>query len=180
VHDARRERTALARATTGGTKVKRTLIAECTVLIAIAAIGLWGGIDSFLRSDARTQSSMIKPGMYVAVLSVALIVTALVYGYLAWRRVRAAPAPAAAASDAHAPKGAVWPVYAAIVGYSVLIPVLGYPIATVLFLVAAFRLLGVQSWPRNVVLSLVVTAVFYVLFVHYAEMIFPRGVFAWT
>jgi hypothetical protein len=159
--------------------MKRTLIAECTALMAIAAIGLWGGIDSFLRSDARTQSSMIKPGMFVAALSVALIVTALVYGYLAWRRMRAAP-PAAAASPVQAAKGAVWPVYAAIVGYGVLIPVLGYPLATVLFLVAEFRLLGVRSWPRNVALSLVVTAAFYVLFVHYAEMIFPRGVFAWT
>jgi putative tricarboxylic transport membrane protein len=117
--------------------------------------------------------------MYVTALSVALVVTALVYGYLAWRRARALP-PAAAASVAQAPKGAVWPVYAAIVGYAVLIPVLGYPIATALFLAAEFRLLGVRSWGRNVALSLAVTAVFYVLFAHYAEMIFPRGVLSWT
>jgi hypothetical protein len=179
VDDARRERTALAHATTGGTTMKRTLIAECTVLLAIAAIGLWGGVDSYLRSDARTQSSVIKPGMYVTALSVALVVTALVYGYLAWRRARAV-SPAAAAPVAQAPKGAVWPVYAAIVGYAVLIPVLGYPIATALFLVAEFRLLGVRSWGRNVALSVAVTAVFYVLFAHYAEMIFPRGVLSWT
>lgn len=161
--------------------MKKTILIECAALLAIGGLGIAGGIGAFLRSDARTQSSLMQPGVYVMVIAVALVVTALAYGALGWRRLRAEadarPMPAPD-HDANADGGrAVWLVYASIVLYGVLIPVLGYLPATLLFLLAEFRLLGVRSWPRNAALTLVTTAVFYVLFVHYGEMVFPRGVF---
>lgn len=157
--------------------MKRILVVECMTLVAVGALGLVGGVGAYLRSDARTQSSLLQPGVYVIALSVVLIVTALVYGGLGLARYRAAsaPQPQPVADD----RGGltVWLVYAAIVLYGVLIPILGYLVATLLFLAAEFRLLGVRSWTRTALLTIIVTAVFYGLFVHYAEMVFPRGIF---
>jgi len=153
--------------------LKRTLVIECAALLAIGALGLWGGLSAYLRSDARTQSSLLQPGVYVCVLAVALVVTALVYGALSWRRLRASRE--SRADDAGA-AGHVGLVYAAIVIYGLVLPVLGYVLATVLFLAAEFRLLGVRSWVRIALLTVVTTVAFYVLFVHYGEMVFPRGI----
>lgn len=156
--------------------MRTRLMMECAVLVAIGALGIVGGIGAYLRSDARTQSSLLQPGMYVVVIAAALVATALAYGLLGLRRAGSPPAPPTAAADAEEGP-AVWLVYAAIVSYGALIPLLGYVPATLLFLAAEFRLLGVRSWPRNLALTLATSAAFYVLFVHYGEMVFPRGVF---
>lgn len=157
--------------------MKRTILIECVALLAIGALGIVGGAGAYLRSDARTQSSLMQPGVYVLVIAAALVLTALAYGVLGLRRLRMQAGAKPAADTAAEGGRQVWLVYAAIVLYGVLIPVLGYLAATILFLLAEFRLLGVRSWPRNAALTLVTTAVFYVLFVHYGEMVFPRGVF---
>jgi len=157
--------------------MQRKLLIECAALLAIGALGLAGGLGAYLRSDARTQSSLLQPGVYVVVIAAALIVTALAYGALGLRRLRIAAKAAPAGDAGTGGGGEVWLVYASIVLYGVLIPVLGYLPATMLFLAAEFRILGVRSWPRNVALTLATTAVFYVLFVHYGEMVFPRGAF---
>lgn len=156
--------------------MKRTLIVECLALVAIGALGLVGGIGAYLRADARTQSSLMQPGVYVTAIAAALVVTALVYGFLGLRRLRK-PGSNVEPEQEEGNARAVWMVYAGVVLYGVLISIAGYVIATVLFLAAQFRILGVASWPRIAVLTAIVTVVFYVLFVHYGEMVFPRGVF---
>jgi hypothetical protein len=150
------------------------LLIECIALLAVGALGLAGGIGSYLRSDARTQSSLLQPGVFVSVLAIALIATAIVYAGLGLRRIRAAGAATPGAPDGQGGRRAL-AVYGAVVIYGLAISVLGYLAATVLFLAAEFRILGVRSWPRIALLTLVVTGVFYLLFVRYGEMVFPRG-----
>ncbi len=157
--------------------MKRKLLIECAVLLTIGALGIAGGMGAYLRSDARTQSSLLQPGVYVVVIAAVLVATALAYGLLGLRRAGAASLPPPTTSTSAEDGPAVRLVYTAIVLYGVLIPVLGYVPATLLFLAAEFWLLGVRSWPRNLALTLATTVAFYVLFVHYGEMIFPRGVF---
>ncbi|HSB80095.1 MAG TPA: tripartite tricarboxylate transporter TctB family protein, partial [Candidatus Methylomirabilis sp.] len=59
--------------------------------------------------------------------------------------------------------------------YATLIDLIGYSVPTLLFLLTEFRLLGVKSWKTNIALTALVSIFFYIVFIHYCEMIFPRG-----
>jgi putative tricarboxylic transport membrane protein len=61
--------------------------------------------------------------------------------------------------------------------YILLIDIIGYLIATPLFFLMEFRLAGITSWRRNIILTVIVSAVYYFVFVEYCSMVFPRGIF---
>ena len=155
--------------------MRREVIIESATLLVLGLIGAWGGLASYLKADTRTLSSSMQPGVYVLVISIALIVTGLVYGWTALRQASSTRSEnRKEAADASATR-TVTLVFAAIVGYALLIPLIGYLPATVLFLLAEFRLLGVGSWRQNAILTIVAAALFYVIFVHYGEMAFPHA-----
>jgi hypothetical protein len=152
--------------------LRRTAIIESGMLLALGATGLVGGLTAFLRVDPRMQSSWLKPGAFVSLISAALIATALAYAFASLRRA----APRSAANGAEDADGRlVLLVYATVVLYAFLIPTVGYLPATALFLLTQFRLLGVESWPRNALLTIVVTLLFYGVFIHAGGMVFPQG-----
>lgn len=155
--------------------MKRTILMEGAALSVIGICGLVGGFTLYLNRDARTQSSVMAPGVYILALSVALILTALGYVYLNSRR-----ASRPARVDRHRTQvpwvsRIVIKMVSLLAVYAYLIPVLGYLAPTILFFVVEFRLLGVKSWKGNIALTAVVAAIFYVVFIQYCEMIFPRG-----
>lgn len=155
--------------------MRRTVIIESGALVVLGAVGWLGGLSSFLRMDARMQSSSLKPGVYVMIISAALVITALAYAWLSLRKMAAKPsANAREPREAWASRAVVL-VFGTVALYACLIPLVGYLPSTVLFLLAQFRVLGVMSWWRNAILTVVVSAIFFVVFIHYGGMIFPQG-----
>ena len=156
---------------------RRKITIESGALIMFGAIGLWGGLSSYLKMDARMQSSWLKPGLYVSVLSAGLILAALAYGYLALRKVPPTPQDPGRQPWQARLGGVVTVVFGIMALYAFLIPLTGYLPATLLFLLLQFRVLGVGSWRLNMAITASVTAVFYVVFIYYGGLEFPRGVF---
>ena len=156
--------------------MKRTALIEGCVLFLIGVCGLYGGLTSYVNRDARTQSSAMAPGMYVLFISVAVMLTALVYVFLTYKKV-----PRRTTSVNLDKAQAPWMstnvicVVSAFAIYAYLIQWIGYVVPTIIFLLVEFRLLGVKSWKRNIVLTAIVVAIFYVVFIKYCEMVFPRG-----
>lgn len=155
--------------------MNRSLITEALSLFILSALGIYGGLTLYLNRDVRTQSSVLAPGIYVLTLGGLLFLTALVYACLASRR-----APRMGAVDTIR-RSVAWvsPIVVKMVGafalYAYLIDLVGYSAPTVLFLLTAFRLLGVKSWKTNIALTALVTIFFYIVFIHYCEMVFPHG-----
>jgi hypothetical protein len=150
---------------------------ESGAVLVLGAIGLWGGLHSYLGMDARMQSSMLKPGIYVSVLSAGLMLTALIYGYLGVRAALPRPVsvPVEAAEQESWAGGIVLVVFGLVALYAFLISLVGYLPATLFFLLAQFRVLGVRSWPVNVALTIAATAMLYVVFIYYGGLEFPHG-----
>jgi hypothetical protein len=158
-----------------GEPMKRTILIEGLTLFVISIFGLLGGFALYINRDARTQSSLMAPGMFILALSCALILTALVYVYLSLRKAsRTATVDIPKTQEPWAGTIVVKMVIV-FAAYAYLIQLIGYTVPTILFLLAEFRLLGVKSWKTNIVLTAVVTAMFYIVFITYCEMIFPRG-----
>jgi hypothetical protein len=145
------------------------------MLFVLGVGGLLGGFTSYITRDARTQSSVMAPGTYILVLGVALILTALVYVSLSLRK--ASQTASAKLRTTHS--SWISPIVIKVIGtfaaYAYLIQWSGYVVPTILFLLVEFRLLGVKSWKTSVVLTAVVAALFYVVFIVYCEMVFPHG-----
>ena len=154
---------------------RQSITIESGTLLALGAIGLWGGLSSYFGMDARMQSSWLKPGVYVSVLSAGLMLTALIYGYLALRATPPSPRKTITEPQEAGSGGKVLAVFGIVVLYAFLIPIIDYLPATLFFLFAQFRILGVRSWRLNALISIGVTALFYVVFIHYGGLEFPHG-----
>jgi putative tricarboxylic transport membrane protein len=59
--------------------------------------------------------------------------------------------------------------------YALLINLIGYLLASAVFFLLINRVVGFRSWLSNVAASAVMTACFYVIFVKWMGMLFPRG-----
>lgn len=153
--------------------LRRTMI-EGGALVALGALGLVGALGSYLNMDPRMASSTLKPGMFISALSVGLILTGLAHGY---GGIRAAHANRRVDfhEEGRGIEGIVYVVFAAVALYAVAIPLIGYVPTTFAFLLVQFRVLGVRSWPVNLLSTLVVTACFYLVFIHYGGLAMPSG-----
>jgi putative tricarboxylic transport membrane protein len=156
--------------------MKKRAIIEGITLLVLSLLGVVEGFRLNIVRDAHTSASMLGPGTYILVLGFGLMITALVNLFLKYREASAA-GKAALDERTEMP---VDRVVIALIGtfalYAALIDIIGYVIPTIIFFLIAFRLLGVRSWITNIVLTSVVVAVFYGVFVHYCEMIFPHGI----
>jgi len=61
--------------------------------------------------------------------------------------------------------------------YIFLIRIIGYLLATIIFFFLEFRIEGNKSWPLVIVLSLVLSVLYYFIFVQWCSLVFPRGIF---
>lgn len=118
------------------------------------------GVSAFVAVEAVDLSlgSLRSPGpgffpMILAIALAALSAALCVRGVLAWRSERA---PARPESSGHA--GQVWGTVLALVGYVVLLPVLGYVVVTFLLFGVLFRIGGMRGWLRGGALAAAFTA----------------------
>jgi hypothetical protein len=113
----------------------------------------------------------LGPGAYVFLLGACLVLTGI-FHYAQHRRLPSEGYDGEAFREA-LPK--FIGIILCLVAYGVLTIVLGYLSATVAFFIATFALFAVRPWHLCVGLSIVCSAVLYLLFVHYFGIIFPRG-----
>ncbi len=151
---------------------RRVVLVEGTILVGLGVASLIEAITLILDRDAVTVREIIGPDVYVLLLGVALVATGLVY---TWTRFRKLPPGDRSRSRLHidAKLAGIFLITAA---YVYAIGVLGYFVSSLLFLVAAFKCSGVTSWRMTLVLSGAVSACYYILFVRYCELIFPKGI----
>ncbi len=61
--------------------------------------------------------------------------------------------------------------------YTVLIYFVGYLLASIVFFVWMFKVVGVKSWVNVLALSIIVSFSYYMIFVYLLNMLFPSGLF---
>jgi hypothetical protein len=125
----------------------------------------------------------VSPGFYPAIVLVFMALTSaalLVQDVLAQHR--AGPASGEAPPPQQRAYGLVAAAFAVVIAYIVLLPLIGFRIATALF-VAAFQLAlerpaTPRQWAMLAAIAVGTSAITYVLFDQYLLVLLPRG--AWT
>lgn len=125
-----------------------------------------------LSGDRTDLYQMMGPGAYISVLSLALMLTGAIHLIVNLRRSVGVERVPVSGIERTRMVGIVVLLCANIF----LIELAGYTVALVIFFLAVFRILEVKSWRTNIILSLSLAAVYYVVFVKFCDVIFPPGI----
>lgn len=140
------------------------------------------GVSGFLLSvgylvevQKLSWGTMAQPGsaVFPLLLGVALAAVSLL---IIGESARAGSVTGSVDLPRGADRKRILGLVAALAGYVVLLPVLGFILASAGFAVAVLRLLSGLSWLRTAVLAIVVTAATYLLFALVLGVLLPKGV----
>lgn len=150
----------------------RRNVLEAFIFLVFGFVASAEGIRLTLQHDLHAMSDAMGPGRFILFLGLALVVVAVCH--FALHSVPHAAGAAKQPVDQQLRRRMIAMVVALAL-YVFGIELVGYLIATPLFFLAQFKLAGVHSWKQNVLLSAIIAAVYYVVFVQYCDMMFPSG-----
>ena len=153
--------------------MKKRVLIEGILLLVISFVGLAEAIHLVSDKDPYTVYDVLGPGYYILFLSLALMVTGILHIVVNYRKGIAA---AKVEVDMGLRKRMIGMILALAL-YTLVINFFGYLTSTVLFFLLEFRIVGIKSWRTNIILTIVLTAIYYVVFIKYCDMVFPRGIF---
>ena len=149
------------------------LVLETVFLVVLGVIGLAQGVYIALRPDPFATYDRIGPGLSLVSISSALLITVIFYTIAHRQEAR----DQAKRANWRGLTGNLGRSTALIVGYIVLLDVVGLVPATTLFLCAILKLLGVETWLKSAILSIVFALAVYLIFVWAFHMELPTGWF---
>jgi putative tricarboxylic transport membrane protein len=155
---------------------KKITLIEAIALLMVSFGVLFEGIR-LTKATSRVTQDVMGPGTYIVVLGGLLILGTLIH--IASYSVHILRLKKKHLEEPHEREASftVLAMVGIIALYAVLIQFLGYLIATVIFFLLMFWAVGIGSWGKNVALTVILSAVYYLVFVHYCSVIFPRGIF---
>lgn len=145
----------------------RVYLIEGLLLVVLSLIGLTEGLSICKR--VAFQREPLTAGWYLVGVSAVLLVCSVAHLVVEWRRARTAP------DIKELRSGLGMGVWGIMVGYAFLVPLFGYPLATLLFFTAVFYLLNIRPWVKAGLVGLMFTVGFYLAFVWLANVLLPSG-----
>lgn len=152
--------------------INRKALIESTLVIALGFVAMVEGLRLIIYKDPYVLYDPIGPGYYILALSVGLLIVGVVHFGANCRRGRVIEHGTATSREM---KTQLFCSIIILPIYFFLITFVGYPAATAVFFLLQLWASGVRSWRTNILFALIFTVVYYVVFVHLCEMVFPRG-----
>jgi hypothetical protein len=153
--------------------MKKRVLIEGILLLVISFVGLAESIRLVSDIDPHTVYDVLGPGYYILFISLALMVTGILHIVVNYGK---GVAPTKVVVDMELRKRMIGMILALGL-YTLAINFLGYLVSTVVFFLLEFMIVGVKSWRTNIILTIALTAVYYIVFIKYCDMVFPRGIF---
>jgi hypothetical protein len=153
--------------------MKRTVWIEGIFLLVISFVTIAEGLKLSIYKDADTLFDPVGPGFYVLILGTLLLVVAFFHLKVNYKKnIDMARVPIAIEL-----RKKKMLVLATLAGYILLIYFVGYLFASIAFFLMMFRMSGIKSWLTIILFALLFTAFFYIFFIHYGRVMFPRPYF---
>lgn len=157
----------------GGEKdmtVRTRVMTEGLLLFLIGVGGIAEGYRLVVFKDPQTLYDVLGPGYYIVVVSLAMVATAIAHLAIHLKD----PETTAGKVDKKE-RMRLFYMIGSLVLYLILLNFLGYFLSTFIFFLLEFWLLGFK-WKTNIILTFVVTIIYYLVFIEYCSMVFPRGI----
>lgn len=152
--------------------VKRRVWIEGLLLIAISIVSLIESLRLIIYKDPQTLYDVLGPGYYLLALSLGLMITGIFYLIVHLIKL---PRMEKKEETSKEMRFRLFGSFTALGLYLILINFFGYLVSTFIFFVLEFWIIGIKSWLFNIILSIIVSVAYWIVFVKYCSMVFPRG-----
>jgi hypothetical protein len=151
---------------------------EGITVLATGFIAVAEGLRLVKKIDPDAVTDVLGPGYYILFLGLILIIIGVIYLSVNYKNIFYKKKESLYRRIKEK-KGisTVFYMTLVLVFYLTSIHIAGYLVPTLIFFLLEFRLAGVKSWKRNIILTLVITVVFYLIFIRYCRIVFPQGLF---
>jgi putative tricarboxylic transport membrane protein len=150
----------------------RTVLIEGILLLILSLTGMAEGFRLVIYKDPYTLYDPLGPGLYIITIGIGLMALGVVHLIVNYRK----PSIMEKVPVDRKMKIRMMSTVTACAIYILLINIIGYLLATIIFFFLELRVEGIKSWPLVVVLSLVLSVLYYLVFVQCCSMVFPRGI----
>jgi putative tricarboxylic transport membrane protein len=157
----------------------KTLFGEVFIVAILGILSVAEGIRLVNKENLQT-TDMLGPGYYSIGVGAFLLMAGAAY-FLSRRKKISGVAqdqPAAAPAGNAGYNRTMLGMVVVMIAYIVLMDVAGYLLSTAVFFLLINRIAGFRSWLVNAGVSALMTAAFYLVFVEWLGIIFPRGLLA--
>jgi len=154
----------------------KTLLIEVSVLVLVGALSISDGIRLVIAEKLH-KHDVLGPGFYNVGLGSVLIIVGLIYFVSERKKVVRVEEKAAVrqSTEKSEYQKMMVSMIVVMIAYIFLIYLTGYLVASLLFFFLINRIAGFRSWSTNLGVTVLMTASFYLIFVTWMGMIFPRG-----
>ncbi|GHU19350.1 hypothetical protein FACS189475_06410 [Betaproteobacteria bacterium] len=152
--------------------MKRTVLFETLVLWGIGVVSVIEALRLILVRNPNVLYDKLGPGYFVLLIGVALIITGTYYFFVNYKKESDVKEMITADKEATLQ---VVSTIAASAGYIFLIGIIGYVLASFIFFMIQLWIFGIRHWKVDIGLAVLLTLVYYFLFVEFCSMVFPRG-----
>jgi hypothetical protein len=151
---------------------------EGITLLVTGFIAVAEGLRLTKKIDPDAVTDVLGPGYYIFFLGLILVIIGVTYLSVNYKNIfyRKKESLHRRTNGKKASRTVFYMILVFVI-YLTFIHIAGYIFPTLIFFFLEFRLAGVNSWKRNIMLTLLITAVFYLIFIRYCRIVFPQGLF---
>jgi len=153
--------------------MNRKVLFEGILLLIFSFVGIGEGIHLVVYKDPYAIFDPIGPGFYILIPSIILMAIGFVHVFVNYKKSIDVEKVAISGEM----RKRMINMIAVLATYILLMNFVGYFLASIIFFLLIFRVVGIKPWPITIFLTLLLTVCFYTLFVYFCHMVFPRGVF---
>jgi putative tricarboxylic transport membrane protein len=151
--------------------MRRRVFIEGLVLIIVGIVGMAEGVRLMITQGPGVVHDVVGPNRYLMGVAIALIITGAIH-ILHYRKGTTLEK---LKIDMGMLKLAM-KIFIILIINVFLIEMVGFFLATAVFFVLTFRVLGITSWLKNAILTIISSSLFYIIFVYLLNMAFPQGI----
>jgi hypothetical protein len=148
------------------------VLVEAILVLAFSLVTMIEALRLIIDKDPYVLYDPAGPGAYLLVLSLGLMAVSAVH-FVANHRKSPGRGGVATSKEMRIQLLSSIGILAL---YILFLQFVGYVIGTLIFFFLELRVAGVKSWRANLILTLVLTISYYVIFVRFCEMVFPKGI----
>lgn len=145
---------------------------EGILVLVFSLVTMMEGLRLIIHKDPYVLYDPLGPGVYILVLSLGLMAVGIVHFIVNYRKFPGGRKVAASKEM----RIQLFSSIGILALYILLVDFVGYLVASLTFFFLELRVAGVKSWRTNVILTLILTTIYYVIFVKFCDMVFPQGI----